>query len=101
LRSALSAKAADKGIVIVEELEFKQPKTRQMIETLNNLVGDSSVLVLMPARNKSYETALRSAHNIKSAKILLAGYLNVRDLLGYEKIILPLKTLDAITTHLG
>lgn len=101
LRSALSAKAADKGIVVVEEFDLKQPRTSKMVETLNNLVGDSTVLVLMPTRDKSYETAIRSAHNIKTAKILLAGYLNVRDLLGYEKIILPLKTLDAITAHLG
>jgi large subunit ribosomal protein L4 len=32
---------------------------------------------------------------------LLAGYLNIRDLLGYDKVIMPLKTLDVITAHLG
>jgi large subunit ribosomal protein L4 len=55
----------------------------------------------MPAKNKFYESAMRSANNLKSTKVLLAGYLNVRDLLGFEKIILPIKTLDLITAQLG
>ncbi len=101
LRSALSAKAAESGIVVVEDFDFRQPKTSHMTEALHNLVGESTALLLMPAKNKSYETAMRSANNLKSAKVLLAGYLNVRDLLRFEKIILPLKTLDVITTQLG
>jgi large subunit ribosomal protein L4 len=101
LRSALSAKAADSGIIVVEDFDLKQPKTRLLAETLNNLVGGSTALVLMPAKNKFYESAMRSANNLKSTKILLAGYLNVRDLLGFEKIILPIKTLDLITAQLG
>jgi large subunit ribosomal protein L4 len=44
---------------------------------------------------------MRSADNLSDAKILLAGYLNIRDLLGYDKVILPLKTLDVLTAHLG
>jgi large subunit ribosomal protein L4 len=101
LRSALSARAAEAGIVVVDEFNFREPKTRRMAEALNNLVGESSVLVLMPAKDKSYETVLRSADNLVRAKVLLAGYLNVRDLLGFEKVILPLKTLDVLSAHLG
>jgi large subunit ribosomal protein L4 len=101
LRSALSAKAAEAGIVVVDDLDLKEPKTRLMVEALNNLVGESTALVLMPAKDKSYETAMRSADNLQSAKVLLAGYLNVRDLLGFDKIVLPLKTLDMLAAHLG
>lgn len=101
LRSALSAKAAEAGIVVVDDLDLKEPKTHLMAETLNNLVGESTALVLMPAKDKSYETAMRSADNLQSAKVLLAGYLNVRDLLGFDKIVLPLKTLDVLAAHLG
>ena len=55
----------------------------------------------MPEKDQSYDTVMRSADNLADAKVLLAGYLNIRDLLGYDKVILPLKTLDVLTAHLG
>lgn len=101
LRSALSAKAAEAGIVVVDELDFKEPKTRLMAEALGNLVGDASVLVLMPAKDQNYDTVMRCANNIDSSKVMLAGYLNVRDILNFEKVVLPVKTIDALVAHLG
>jgi large subunit ribosomal protein L4 len=102
LRSALSAKAAEAGsIVIVDDFDLKDAKTRSMSEALGNLVGNSTALVLMPVKDQSYETVMRSAGNIEGAKVLLASYLNVRDLLGFDKVVLPLKTIDVLTAHLG
>jgi len=101
LRSALSAKAADAGVVLVDVLNLDEPKTRLMVEALNNLVGDASALVLMPEKDQSYDTVIRSIDNIADAKVLLAGYLNIRDLLGYDKLIMPLKTLEVLVAHLG
>jgi large subunit ribosomal protein L4 len=102
LRSALSAKAAEAGsIVIVDDFDLQDAKTRSMSEALGNLVGNSTVLVLMPSKDQSYETVMRSAGNIEGAKVLLANYLNVRDLLGFDKVVLPLKTIDVLTAHLG
>jgi len=101
LRSALSAKAAEAGIVVVDEIALSEPKTRLIAEALSKLVGASSALVLLPEKDQSYDTVMRSAVNLADAKILLAGYLNIRDLLGYDKVILPLKTLDVLTAHLG
>jgi large subunit ribosomal protein L4 len=101
LRSALSAKAADAGIVVVDEVKLDEPKTRLMADAMDKLVGDASVLVLMAEKDQSYDTVMRSADNLGDTKILLAGYLNIRDLLGYDKVILPLKALDALKVHLG
>ena len=101
LRSALSAKAAEAGIVVVDEVALNEPKTRLMSQALGKLVGESSALVLMPEKDQSYDTVMRSADNLADAKVLLAGYLNIRDLLGYDKIVLPLKSLDVLTAHLG
>lgn len=101
LRSALSAKAAEAGIVVVDDVALLEPKTRLMAEVLDNLVGDASVLVLMPEKDQSYDTVMRSTDNLVAAKVLLASYLNIRDLLGYDKVILPLKALDALEAHLG
>jgi len=44
---------------------------------------------------------MRSTDNLTAAKVLLADYLNIRDLLGFDKLILPVKTLDALVTNLG
>jgi large subunit ribosomal protein L4 len=101
LRSALSAKAAEAGIVVIDEVVLAESKTRLMADALSKLVGDASVLILMPEKDQSYDIAMRSADNLADAKILLASYLNIRDLLGYDKVIVPLKTLDVITAHLG
>ncbi len=101
LRSALSAKAAESGIVVVDALNLDEPKTRLMVEALGNLVGESTALVLMPAKDQSYQTLMRSADNLVRTKVLLASYLNVRDLLGFDKVILPLETLDVLSAHLG
>jgi large subunit ribosomal protein L4 len=101
LRSALSAKAAEAGIVVVDEVALAESKTRLMVDALDKLVGGASALVLMPEKDQAYDDLMRSADNLADAKILLAGYLNIRDLLGYDKVIVPLKTLDALTAHLG
>src|SRR5512135_1301780 len=55
LRSALSAKAAESGIVVVDELKLDKLKTTFMANALNALVGESSVLVLMSAKDETYE----------------------------------------------
>jgi large subunit ribosomal protein L4 len=101
LRSALSAKAAEAGIVVVDEIEFKEPKTRLMAEALGHLVGASTVLVLMPSNDKNYDNVARVTYNIHNAKVLLASYLNVRDILSFDKVVLPVKTIDALVAHLG
>lgn len=101
LRSALSVKAAEAGIVIIDEITLTEPKTRLMVEALSKLVGEATVLILMAEKDQSYDTVMRSSDNLADSKILLASYLNVRDLLGYDKVILPLKTLDVLAAHLG
>ena len=101
LRSALSARAADSGLVVIDELKFEGFQARAMAAALTALVGNSSALILMSAKDESYDRATRAGGNIPDAKILLASYVNVRDLLAYEKVILPLKTLDVLAAHLG
>ena len=101
LRSALSAKAAEAGVVVVEEIALSEAKTKVMADALKNLVGVSTALVVLPEKNQAYETVMRSADNLENAKVLLAGYLNIRDLFGYEKLILSVKSLDALVATLG
>ena len=98
LRSALSIKAAQKEVVVLDELKMERPKTKEMVATLERLVGQASVLILLAESNEMIE---KSARNLPDAKTLRANYLNVRDLLGYERLIMPLGALEIIQSYLG
>jgi large subunit ribosomal protein L4 len=98
LRSALSVKASQKEIVVLDELAFQHKKTKEMAAMLETLVGNSSALIVLPTSDKTVE---KSVNNLASAKTLRANYLNVRDLLGYERVILPLAALEVIESYLG
>ena len=100
LRSALSAKAAESSIVVIDDLKLAEPKTREMASALNHLVGDASALVLIPGKGE-YEGVIRATNNIPDAKVLMATYLNIRDLLSFDKLVFPLAALDVIKANMG
>ena len=86
LRSALTVKAAADQIVIVDQLQMDAPKTKAMASTLTALgVGGGTVLLVLPEK---IEMVQRSASNLANVKLLLSSYLNIRDLLGYDKVLL-------------
>lgn len=98
LRSALSAKAAGQQIVVVDKLDMNAPRTKAMVEFLAKVEAQRSTLILLPDRNQTVEL---SARNLPNVKTLRAGYLNVRDLLGYETLVLPLEALSQIEAFLA
>jgi large subunit ribosomal protein L4 len=101
LRSALSAKARDAGLIVVDDIKMDELKTRVMATAITTLAGKSTALIVMPAKDESYEAVVRSADNLADAKVLLANYLNIRDLLGFDKVILPVKAVDRLVANLG
>lgn len=98
IRAALSAKAAEDQIVLVDRLALDVPKTRDMVDILYNLVGDDPVLVLLSGADENIQLSIR---NLPDARYLRANYLNIRDLLKYDKVIIPLDALDIIIDWLG
>ncbi|MCS7178956.1 MAG: 50S ribosomal protein L4 [Anaerolineae bacterium] len=98
LRSALSVKAGQQQIVVVDRLELPEPKTRDMREVLSRLNVGENALILLPGRN---ETVEKSVRNLPKVKTLHASYLNIRDLLQYEKVVMPLGALQVIESILG
>lgn len=101
LRSALSAKAAEQEIVLVDSLVLGETKTRLLQESLGKLAGENSALLVLGQKDEAYDGVLKAARNLEGAKALLANYLNVRDLLTYDMLILPLDALDTIKAYLG
>lgn len=93
IRSALSALLRDGQLVFVNQLTMDTPKTKEMKQVLNTLVGDNTALVLIGERNENVE---RSVSNLANAKYLHANFLNIRDLLQYDRVIVPLDALEVI-----
>jgi len=98
LRSALSVKAAETHIVLLDELKMEQPKTRDLVTMLERLDVSASTLVLLSEKDETIE---KSARNLPNVKTLRAHYLNIRDLLGYDTLLIPLDSLDVIVSNLG
>ena len=87
LRGALSSKVAEERLVVVEDLAMKEPKTKDMLQSLASLGVTSSALVVTP---EVKETVVKSAHNLQGIKTLPAPFLNVLDLLTYDLLIMEL-----------
>lgn len=97
-RSALTVKAQDGQVVVLDALEMDAPKTRDMVQMLQRLGLEGSVLIMLPEKNENVE---RSARNLPDVKTLRASYLNIRDLLGYDTLVLPQRSLQTITSILS
>lgn len=93
IRCTLSALVRDNQLIIVDTFSSSSPKTKDMMTTLSNLVGEQSAVVLLAERNDNVERGMR---NIPNAMYLRANYLNVRDLLKHDKVIMPLDALELI-----
>jgi large subunit ribosomal protein L4 len=90
LRSALSSKAQDGGLVVLEAFTLEVPQTRAVTDLLRSVDAGKRVLVVLGSHNAMLE---KSARNIAEVQVTLAGNLSVRDLLMAETVIV---TRDAI-----
>lgn len=98
LKSALSAKLAAERVVLLDKIEFDSPRTRNMVEAMESLSLDGSAVILLPEDN---ENVVLSARNLATVKTLRASYLNVRDLLKYDYLVMPKAAVEIIETILG
>ena len=99
VRSALSARAADQAIIVVENFEINEPKTKLLNQTVKKLAGEKSALIVVPEKDSKLNVFI-SADNMNGVKVLLAHYLNIRDLLNYDQIILDSSSLPVIEEQL-
>jgi large subunit ribosomal protein L4 len=98
LCSALSVKTADERVIILDELKVAAPKTREMMQALKAWAVDTKVLILCAEANEMVE---RSANNLTDVKLLRASYLNIRDLMTYDYLVIPQDALAVLEGILG
>ena len=85
LKSALSSKVKEDNVVVLEELDFKAPKTKEVINMLSALDVNNKVLIVT---SENDENLIRSTNNLKKVKVITVNNMNVLDLLMHDKLIL-------------
>jgi large subunit ribosomal protein L4 len=92
-KSALSYKAKDNNIVVLDEVKFDAIKTKNYVALINALnVADEKTLLVLPAYD---EIVYKSSRNLKKAKVIVAADLNTYDVLNATKLLL---TTDSVKT---
>lgn len=98
IRCALSALVRDDQLVIVDELSLDAPKTKLARQAIQSVTGGENALVVL---ERGQDHFARSVHNLPQAHVILPEYLNIRDLLKYDKVILTKAALDVIVSIWG
>jgi len=92
LLSALSLKNLENKIVIVDELEFSAPKTKEMAQTLNNLSANNALIVL----GQEGDNTLLSARNLPKVGVLSYNGLNTYSVLRHDKLVITKEALELL-----
>jgi large subunit ribosomal protein L4 len=96
LRSALTDTLRSGKLVVVQDLEFEEPRTRQAVELLDRLqVGTGKVLVVIPAPTRTGAVE-KSFRNIRGVRVSYAGALGVYELLAADRVLVTAATLDVL-----
>jgi large subunit ribosomal protein L4 len=98
VRSALSAKLAADELRFVDALAFEKPRTKDMVAFLAGHGLEGKTLIVVDRRD---ENVYRSANNLPGVKLLLASYLNVRDLLHHNTVLMSRAAVDVVEGYLG
>lgn len=98
-KSALTYKAQENSIVVVEDFSFEAPKTKNFVEMINNLkVNDKKSLFVLPETNKN---VYLSARNIEKVSVMPAAQLNSYKVMNADVLVMTessIKTIDEILT---
>ena len=98
-KSALSQKAIDNAIVVVEDFNFDAPSTKSFVELLNNLkVSEKKQLFVLPSNNK---VVYLSARNLKGTQMAIASDINTYGIMNAEVLVVTESSLEIINNTLN
>ncbi|MDR9398966.1 50S ribosomal protein L4 [Salibacter sp.] len=98
-KSALSAKAKSDSIMVIEDLSFESPKTKDFVSVLNNMgAADKKSLIVLGDANKN---VYLSARNLKGVKVISASQLNTYDIMEAKALILTKSSIEIIENTLS
>ena len=98
-KSALSYKAQENAIIVVEDFNFEAPKTKEFVEIAKNLKVDAKkVLMVLPEANKN---VYLSARNLQKSEVIIAANVNTYKVLNADVMVITENSLKAIDGVLG
>ena len=93
MKSALSSKVAENQIVVVDELKFEEPKTKEMIKFLEAVKAEKKALIITAEKD---ENVVKSAANIPGVRTALATTMNVYEIVNYTSFIVTKEAVELI-----
>ncbi|WP_283590443.1 50S ribosomal protein L4 [Ligilactobacillus saerimneri] len=93
IKSVLSQKVIDESLVVVDQLQFEQPKTKEFAQVLANLNVNEKVLVVLEDDNK---VAALAARNLVNVTVIPAKGLNVLDVINNDKMVITQGALSQV-----
>ena len=93
IKSCLSSKVIENELTVVDKIELKEIKTKEVAKMLNNLKLAGKTLILLPEKN---EVIQKSARNIEGVKTLSVNTINAYDLVNYNNLVITLDTVKKL-----
>ena len=91
--SALSSKVKENEIIVIDELAFDEPKTKEMVKMLENINAEKKALIVTAAKD---DNVVKSAANIKGIRTALVGTMNVYDIINHTSFIVTKEAIEKI-----
>lgn len=98
IKGALTVKVQDAELIVVDAIDFAEPKTKNTLSLLQNLKSDKKTLIITAEQNDNVE---KSSRNIPGVKIITSMGLNVVDLLYHDKVLVTTGAVAKIEEVLG
>ena len=93
MKSVLSSKVEEKEIIVLDELKFDAPKTKEMVKVLENVKAQKKALIVMAEKD---ENVIRSAANIPGVRTALVGTMNVYEIINHTNFIVTKEAINKI-----
>ena len=93
LKSALSAKVAENELIVLDELKFEAPKTKEMVKVLENVKAEKKALIVLDEKD---ENVIRSASNLQGVRTALVSTMNVYEIVNHYSLILTKAAAEKI-----
>ena len=93
LKSALSAKVAENELIVLDELKFEAPKTKEMVKVLENVKAEKKALIVLAEKD---ENVIRSASNLQGVRTALVSRMNVYEIVNHYSLILTKAAAEKI-----
>ena len=91
--SALSSKVAENEIIVLDEISFDEPKTKEMVKMLENIKADKKALIVTAKKD---DNLVKSAANIQGIRTALVGTMNVYDIINHNSFIVTKEAVEKI-----